>query len=146
MYPTKILLAAPVVAVGAIFASAAPATADTGGNFATIYSLTDGPCAAQVRSSVHSPAYPNAAGFTVETTMLGVDACHLDVTLNWRNIDTGETGAFTQTANGPGMWMTPGRSHIFYPGFGRFVGTVSIGPAHFPESGEVAFTVEPYHD
>ncbi|GAA5099640.1 hypothetical protein [Nocardia iowensis] len=146
MYPRKTMLAVPAIAAAAVFASAAPATADSGGSFATIYSLNNGPCAAQVNSSVHSPAYPNAAGFTVETTMLGVGSCTLDVTLNWRNIDTGETGAFTQTAIGPGMWMTPGRSHIFYPGFGRFVGTIAVGPAHFPESGEVAFSVEPYHD
>ncbi|MFI6041192.1 hypothetical protein ACIA8C_06130 [Nocardia sp. NPDC051321] len=135
-----------LAAAAALLATATPATADTGGGFATMYSLADGPCVAQVKSSVHSPAYPNAAGFTVETLMPGVGPCHLDVTLQWHNVDTGESGTFTQTAVGPGIWMTPGRSHIFYPGFGRFVGTVSLGPAHFPESGEVAFTVEPYQD
>lgn len=137
------LPAAAVLAVGTLAATAAPAAAD-GGSFQTMYSLTDGPCVAQVDTSVNGPGYPEHASFTVSTIMFGVGSCSLPITLNWRNLDTGETGSTTRTANGPGHWMNDGRSALFRPGIGRFTATVSVGAAHTPESGSVEFTVEKY--
>ncbi|GGL04101.1 hypothetical protein [Nocardia jinanensis] len=141
---TALLLpAAAALAVGTLVATAAPAAAD-GGSFQTVYSLTDGPCVAQVDTSVKGPGYPEHASFTVSTIMFGVGSCSLPVTLNWRNLDTGETGSTTRTANGPGYWMNDGRSSLFHPGIGRFTATVSVGAAHIPESGSVDFVVEKY--
>lgn len=137
------LTAAAALAVGTPVATAASAAAD-GGSFQTVYSLTQGACAAQVDTSVSGPGYPEHAAFTVSTIMFGVGQCSLPVTLNWRNLDTGETGTTTRTANGPGYWMNDGRSALFRPGIGRFTATVTVGAAHIPESGSVEFTVDKY--
>lgn len=142
---TAALAAAGVAGAAAVLATAAPAAAqDTGGDFATVYSLTNGPCAAVIDSSVHGDAYPGMAAFTVDGPLYGVGHCTLDVTLNWRNIDTGETGRVTETANGPGYWSNSGHSALFSPGYGDFVGTVTVGAAHLPEPGEVHFSNHPY--
>ncbi|MET8797488.1 hypothetical protein ABZV91_13755 [Nocardia sp. NPDC004568] len=137
------LPAAAALAVGTLAATAAPAAAD-GGSFQTIYSLTDGPCVAQVDASVNGPGYPEHASFTVSAITFGFGSCSLPVTLNWRNLDTGETGSATQVANGPGHWMNDGRSALFRPGIGRFTATVTVGAAHISESGSVEFTVQKY--
>lgn len=131
------------LAVVALTATAAPAAAN-GGKFQTAYSLTQGLCIAQVDASVAGDAYPQAAAFTVSTTMWGVGTCSLPVTLNWRNTETGETGSVTRNANGPGYWMNDGRGAIFSPGVGTFTGTVTIGQAHIPEPGTLEFTVSEY--
>ncbi|MFQ6326327.1 hypothetical protein ACLMAL_09330 [Nocardia sp. CWNU-33] len=136
-----VLSATPVAAV-ALLATAAPATAE--GKFATIYSLTQGACFAQVDSSVNGDAYPSSAAFTVSTTMFGIGPCTLPVTLNWRNLATGATGSFTVTANGPGYWSNSSYSAIFQPGIGDFTSTVTIGAAHMPEPGNREFTVHKY--
>ncbi|MBB5917907.1 hypothetical protein BJY24_006819 [Nocardia transvalensis] len=139
------LSAVGLTAAAAVIGTAAPASADTnGGKFTKIYSLTNGPCVAVVDSSVGGDTYPSSAGFTVSATLIGVGPCSLDVTLNWRNVDTGETGTKTQHASGPGYWGNDGRSAIFSPGIGNFVGTVTTSAGHVPESGEVAFTVHRY--
>lgn len=140
---TLALPAAAVIAVGTLAATAAPAAAE-GGSFQTIYSLTDGPCVAQVDASVNGPGYPEHASFTVSTITFGFGSCSLPVTLNWRNLDTGETGSITQIANGPGHWMNDGRSALFRPGIGRFTATVTVGAAHTPDSGSVEFVVQKY--
>ncbi|NKY52867.1 hypothetical protein [Nocardia vermiculata] len=128
-----------------VLATAVPAAAeDTGGAFTTVYSLANGPCAAVVDSSVNGDAYPGMAAFTVEVRLAGVGNCSLDVTLNWRNTETGETGSVTETANGPGYWSNSGRSALFDPGYGEFTGTVTVGAAHIPEPGEVHFSNHPY--
>ncbi|MEV0105436.1 hypothetical protein AB0H42_03715 [Nocardia sp. NPDC050799] len=137
------LPAAAALAVGTLATTAAPAAAD-GGSFQTIYSLTDGPCVAQVDTSVNGPGYPEHASFTVSTIMFGIGSCHLPITLNWRNLDTGETGSATQNANGPGHWMSDGPSALFRPGIGRFTATVTVGAAHIPQSGSVEFVVQKY--
>ncbi|WP_280276886.1 hypothetical protein [Nocardia wallacei] len=142
---TTALAAAALVAGASVIATAAPASADTnGGQFTRVYSLANGPCGAIVDSSVNGNAYPGAAGFTAAVTLIGVGSCSLDVTLNWRNVATGETGTKTHRANGPGFWSNDGRSAIFSPGYGDFVGTVTVGAAHVPEPGELHFTVRPY--
>ncbi len=134
-----------VTTAAAIIAAAAPASADSsGGKFATIYSMTNGPCIAIVDSSVNGNAYPGMAAFTVTAKMIGFGHCALDITLNYRNVDTGETGSFTAHANGPGFWSNSGRSALFSPGHDNFVGTVTLNEAHFPEPGEVQFTNHPY--
>ncbi|MEU6562177.1 hypothetical protein [Nocardia nova] len=139
------LAAAGLAGAGVVLAAAAPASADdAGGKFATVYSMTDGPCVAVIDSSVHGDAYPGMAAFTVGGPLIGVGHCTLDITLNWRNVDTGETGSFTQTANGPGYWGNSGYSALFSPGYGNFVGTVTVGAAHVPEPGEVQFSNHPY--
>ncbi|WP_406237919.1 hypothetical protein [Nocardia sp. NBC_01009] len=136
-----VLSATPVAAV-ALLATAAPATAE--GKFATMYSLTQGACFAQVDSSVNGDAYPSSAAFTVSTTMFGIGPCTLPVTLNWRNLASGATGSFTVTANGPGYWSNSSYSAIFQPGIGDFTSTVTIGAAHLPEPGNREFTVHEY--
>ncbi len=129
----------------AVTTTAAPASADSsGGKFATIYSLTNGPCVAIVDSSVNGNAYPGMAAFTVTAQMIGVGQCSLDITLNYRNVDTGETGSFTTHANGPGFWGNSGYSALFSPGHDNFVGTVTVNAAHFPDPGAVQFTNHPY--
>ncbi|MFQ6393910.1 hypothetical protein ACLMAJ_10665 [Nocardia sp. KC 131] len=133
--------ATPVAAI-ALLATAAPAAAE--GNFATVYSLTQGACVAQVDSNVNGDAYPSSAGFTVTTTMFGVGPCTLPVTLNWRNLDTGATGSFGVTAHGPGFWSNGGYSAIFQPGIGNFTSTVTVGATHVPEPGTQEFTVHQY--
>ncbi|MFI9509883.1 hypothetical protein [Nocardia sp. NPDC052566] len=138
------LPATSVVAAAALLTTAAPASAESGGKFQTIYSLTSGACLAEVDSSVHGPGYPNSASFTVSTTMFGVGSCGLDVTLHWRNVDTGESGERTAHAKGPGYWSSDPKSSLFTPGFGHFVGTVTVDAAHLGDSGQVEFTVEPY--
>ncbi|MFE9323141.1 hypothetical protein ACIHDR_25955 [Nocardia sp. NPDC052278] len=134
-----------VMTAAAVTATAAPASADSsGGKFATIYSLTNGPCVAIVDSSVNGNAYPGMAAFTVTAQMIGVGQCSLDITLNYRNVDTGETGSFTAHANGPGFWGNSGYSALFSPGHDNFVGTVTVNAAHFPEAGAVQFANHPY--
>ncbi|MEV2223628.1 hypothetical protein AB0E01_27645 [Nocardia vinacea] len=140
---TAVSLAAMTAA--AVTTTTAPASADSsGGKFATIYSLTNGPCVAIVDSSVNGNAYPGMAAFTVTAQMIGVGQCSLDITLNYRNVDTGETGSFTAHANGPGFWGNSGYSALFSPGHDNFVGTVTANAAHFPEPGAVQFTNHPY--
>lgn len=136
--------AAAALTVAALTATSAPAAATDGGSFDTVYSLAEGPCVAQLDASVTGDAYPEHAAFTVSTIMFGVGSCNLPVTLNWRNVDTGATGAVTKTANGPGHWMNDGRSALFRPGIGRFTATVTVGTAHIPEPGSVDFTVTKY--
>ncbi|RDI49782.1 hypothetical protein DFR68_106219 [Nocardia mexicana] len=140
------LAAAALGAAATVIATAAPASAQAnGGKFTRVYSLANGPCAAVVDSSVTGNAYPSSAAFTVSTTMYGVGSCSLDVTLNWRHVETGQTGTVTRHANGPGYWGTDGRGSIFSPGvYGDFVGTVTVGAAHIPEPGEVRFSVQQY--
>lgn len=137
------LPAAAALAVGTPTATAAPA-AVADGSFGTVYSLTEGACLAQVDTSVTGPGYPEHAAFTVSTIMFGIGPCSLPVTLTWRNLDTGETGSVTKTANGPGHWINDGRSALFRPGIGRFTATVTVGAAHLPEPGAVEFTVAKY--
>ncbi|WP_405162317.1 hypothetical protein OG203_39485 [Nocardia sp. NBC_01499] len=136
--------AVPAVAVAAMVATSAPATAQIVDQFDSFYSLTDGLCVAQVSSAVTSNAYPEHAAFSVATTMVGVGDCTLPLTLNWRNVETGETGAFTVTAHGPGYWGNSGYSALFHPGIGHFTGTMTVGAAHTPEPGSVDFTVDHY--
>lgn len=147
MNSTKTVFAIPaagVFAAAAIFAGAGPAAAAPDGKFQTIYSLTQGACFAKIDSSVNGDAYPNQAAFTVASTMTGFGACKVDVTLHWRNVDTGATGTFNVTPQGPGFWMNSSYSTLFAPGFGHFTGTVSIGAPSFPASGEVQFDVTQY--
>lgn len=66
--------------------------------------------------------------------LIGVGQCSLDITLNYRNVDT---GSFTAHANGPGFWGNSGYSALFSPGNDNFVGTVTVNAAHFPEPGAV---------
>ncbi|GAB2638174.1 hypothetical protein [Nocardia goodfellowii] len=142
---TLTLPAAGAIATAAVLTlTAAPASAANGGKFQTIYSLTNGLCFAVVDSSVHGPGYPSSATFTVSTNMTGVGSCSLDVTLHWRNVDTGETGTRTAKATGPGFWISDPKSTVFQPGFGKFVGTVTVNALSVPPSGQVEFTVEPY--
>lgn len=136
--------AVPAVAVAALVATSAPAAAQIVDQFDSFYSLTEGLCVAQVSSAVTSNAYPEHAAFSVATNMFGVGSCNLALTLNWRNIETGETGAFTVTAHGPGYWGNSGYSALFHPGIGRFTGTMTVGAAHIPEPGTVEFRVDPY--
>lgn len=139
---TAVLLCASTAAA---IATAAPASADSsGGKFATIYSMTNGPCVAIVDSSVNGNAYPGMAAFTVSAQLIGFGRCALDITLNYRNVDTGETGSFTAHANGPGFWGNSGYSALFSPGHDNFLGTVTVNAAHYPEPGEVQFTNHPY--
>ncbi|WP_228824100.1 hypothetical protein [Nocardia blacklockiae] len=139
------LAATALVAGATVLGTAGPAAAESsGGQFTRVYSLANGPCVAIVDSSVNGNAYPGAAGFTASVTLIGVGSCSLDVTLNWRNVATGETGSKTHHANGPGYWSNDGRSSLFSPGYGDFVGTVTVGAAHVPEPGELPFTVHPY--
>ena len=139
------LSAAVLVAGATAIATATPAAAqDNGGPFDRVYSLADGPCAGIVDSSVAGDTYPDAAGFTTGVYLYGVGPCSLDVTLNWRNVFTGEVGSKTHHATGPGYWGNDGRSALFFPGIGEFVGTVTVGAAHVPEPGEVHFSVHPY--
>ncbi|AFU00353.1 hypothetical protein [Nocardia brasiliensis] len=136
--------AVPAVAVATMVATAAPAAAQLHDSFATVYSLSQGLCVASVSSGVTGNAYPEHAGFYVATTMYGVGGCTLPLTLNWRNVDTGETGTFTVTAQGPGYWSNSGRSALFHPGLGKFTATLTVGAAHIPEPGEVEFRVDKY--
>ncbi|MEV5838614.1 hypothetical protein [Nocardia sp. NPDC052112] len=133
------------ITAAAAIAAATPASADSsGGKFTTIYSMTNGPCVAIVDSSVNGNAYPGMAAFTVTAQMIGFGRCSLDITLNYRNVDTGETGSFTAHANGPGFWGNSGYSALFSPGHDNFVGTVTLNATHIPESGAVQFTNHPY--
>lgn len=125
-------------------AAAAPAPAVSGDSFGTVYSLAYGACIAQVEPSVTGDAYPEHAAFTVSSIMFGAGDCTLPVTLNWRNLDTGQTGTVTRTPTGPGYWMNDGRAALFSPGVGRFSATVTVGAAHIPEPGTVEFTVSEY--
>lgn len=134
----------PAVAVAAMVATAAPAAAQIVDPFESVYSLTQGLCVAQVSSSVVSNAYPEHAAFTVATTMYGVGGCSLPLTLNWRNVETGATGTFTVTAQGPGYWSNSGRSALFRPGIGRFTATLTVGAPHIPEPGSAEFRVDRY--
>lgn len=141
------VIAVPACAVAAtamIAATAPPASAESGGKFQTFYSLTSGACIAIIDSSVHGPGYPSSATFTVSTNMIGFGNCGLDVTLHWRNLDTGVTGTRTQHATGPGYWISDPKTTIFQPGFGKFVGTVTVNAPALGDSGKVEFTVEPY--
>ncbi|MEV6275699.1 hypothetical protein [Nocardia sp. NPDC051832] len=140
MLPT----AGAVATAAVLTLTAAPATAANGGKFQTIYSLTNGLCVAVVESSVHGPGYPSSASFTVSTNMTGFGSCSLDVTLHWRNVDTGESGTKTAKATGPGYWISDPKTTIFQPGFGKFVGTVTVNALSVGSSGQVEFTVEPY--
>ncbi|WP_063025148.1 hypothetical protein [Nocardia niwae] len=144
MNSTTALLVAPVAAFAALVATAAPAAAGPGGKFATVYTLAQGPCVGQVEMSINGNAYPNQAAFTVGVTLVGAGPCTLPITLNWHNVDTGQEGAFQVVAQGPGYWGNSGHSALFTPGIGQFTGTVSIGPAHFPDPGTVEFTVPKY--
>ncbi|WP_454199088.1 hypothetical protein [Nocardia sp. Marseille-Q1738] len=144
MNSTTALLALPAVAAATLVATAAPAAAAPAVEFATVYTLAQGPCVGQVHMSVNGNAYPNQAAFTVSSTLVGAGPCTLPVTLNWRNVATGQTGAFQVTAHGPGYWANSGHSTLFAPGIGQFTATVTIGAPHFPEPGTVEFTVPQY--
>ncbi|MFI6867232.1 hypothetical protein [Nocardia sp. NPDC050406] len=127
-----------------VVALAAPAAAGGGGSFNTLYSLTNGPCVAVVDSSVKGDAYPNSAAFTVKANLYGLAQCGLTVTLNWRNLDTGQTGSKSVTPSGPGLWMNDGKSAIFQPGIGHIKATVTVDQQHLGQSGEVEFEVTQY--
>ncbi|MEV6322057.1 hypothetical protein AB0M45_12810 [Nocardia sp. NPDC051787] len=144
MNSTTALLALPAVAAATLVATAAPATAAPAVEFATVYTLAQGACAGQLEMSVNGDAYPNQAAFTVSTTLVGVGPCSLPVTLNWRNVATGQTGAFQVIAHGPGYWANSSHSTLFAPGIGHFTATVTVGALHFPEPGTVEFTVTKY--
>lgn len=147
MMTSKLAFAVPAasaLAVAALAVTAAPAAAVNGGKFQTVYSLTQGLCVAQIEASVNGDAYPEHAAFTVGSTMWGVGDCQLPVTLNWRNLETGETGSKTQTPHGPGYWMNDGKAALFAPGVGKFSATITIGAAHVPEPGTIEFTVAEY--
>ena len=135
------LPAAAAVATGTLLATAAPAAAADGSSFATVYSLAQGACVAQVDASVNGNAYPGHAAFTVSTIMFGAGTCQLPITLNWRNLDTGDTGTEVRSANGPGHWTTDPYSSLFQPGSGRFTATITVGAAHLPEPDSVEFVV-----
>ncbi|WP_330231950.1 hypothetical protein OHA40_05335 [Nocardia sp. NBC_00508] len=143
MNSTTALLAVSAAAA-TLVATAAPAAAAPAVEFATVYTLAVGPCAGQVQMSVNGNAYPNHAAFTVSSTLLGAGPCTLPVTLNWRNVASGQTGAFQVIAHGPGYWGNSGHSALFAPGIGQFTATVTIGAPHFPEPGTVEFTVPQY--
>ncbi|MGK8524600.1 hypothetical protein ACRS6B_25010 [Nocardia asteroides] len=142
MKSTTALLFAPAAAVAALVATAAPAAALPA--FPTVYTLAQGPCVGQADMSVNGNAYPNQAAFTVGATLVGAGPCTLPITLNWRNVATGQEGAFKVVAQGPGYWGNSGHSALFAPGVGKFTATVSIGALHFPNPGSVEFTVPPY--
>ncbi|WP_228000861.1 hypothetical protein [Nocardia australiensis] len=144
MLSIKSAFAATAVGAAALIATATPASAAPAEKFATVYSLADGPCVAQVNASVAGDAYPSSAAFTVSGTLYGVGSCKLTVTLNWRNDNTGETGTRPVTLNGPGFWGNDGRSAIFSPGIGDFTATLTVGGAHVPEPGTVKFSVHQY--
>ncbi len=135
--------AAAALTAAALTITAAPAAADSS-KFVTVYSMTNGPCIAQIDASVNGDAYPEAAAFTVASTMWGVGNCNLPVTLNWRNTATGATGSVTRTANGPGSWTNDGKSAIFSPGVGDFTATITLGAAHLPQPGTIQFKVSKY--
>ncbi|NUS42644.1 MAG: hypothetical protein HOQ24_02960 [Mycobacteriaceae bacterium] len=139
-------LPATVIAAAAtlLAATAAPAAAQSGGKFQTFYALAAGPCVAVVDSSVHGPGYPSSASFTVSANLIGLGPCSLDVTLQWRNVATGQTGTRTAHAVGPGYWISDPKTTIFQPGFGQFVGTVTVPTPHLGDPGQVEFTVDPY--
>ncbi|MBF6226914.1 hypothetical protein [Nocardia abscessus] len=143
MNSTTALLIVPATAMAALVATAAPAAAAPAA-FATVYTLAQGPCVGQVEMSVNGNAYPNQAAFTVGATLVGAGPCTLPITLNWRNVATGQEGAFQVVAQGPGYWGNSGHSALFLPGIGQFTATVSIGAAHFPAPGTVEFTVPQY--
>jgi hypothetical protein len=143
MNSTTALLMVPATAMAVLAATAAPAAAAPAA-FATVYTLAQGPCVGQVEMSVNGNAYPNQAAFTVGATLVGVGPCTLPVTLNYRNVDTGQEGTFQVVAQGPGYWGNSGHSALFLPGIGQFTATVSIGAAHFPEPGAIEFTVPQY--
>ncbi|MBF6168423.1 hypothetical protein IU486_27265 [Streptomyces gardneri] len=143
MHSTTALLMVPATAVAALVATAAPAAAAPAA-FATVYTLAQGPCVGQVEMSVNGNAYPNQAAFTVGATLVGAGPCTLPLTLNWRNVATGQEGAFKVVAQGPGYWGNSGHSALFVPGIGTFTATVGVGAAHFPAPGTVEFTVPQY--
>lgn len=134
---------AAALSAAALAVTAAPAVAN-GGEFTTVYSLTNGACLAQIDASVNGNAYPQSAAFTVASNMWGLGPCSVPVTLNWRNTETGETGKVTQTPNGPGFWMNDGKSAVFSPGVGKFTATITVGAAHLPQPGTIQFAVAPY--
>jgi hypothetical protein len=146
---TTCALSAATLAVVAAPAAAAPVN---GGGFPTIYILGQGPCVGSIDTSVGGSGgpggggYPDSAVFGVEHTLAGVGPCSVDVSLQWRNLDTGETGTVTRHIEGPGFGITDPPSNIFRPGFGRFAATVSVNTSHTPESGELQFTVTPYRN
>ncbi|GAA5058965.1 hypothetical protein [Nocardia callitridis] len=149
MISKKALLAIPSIpalAALAVFTAAGPANAEegNGGKFATSYAVANGPCVGTVDTYVGGNFYPGMAGFTVATQLYGIGPCTLPITLNWRNLDTGETGSVAKEARGPGYWGSDGRGALFSPGLGRFSATITIGGAHLPDPGTVEFSVKKY--
>ncbi|AYF77317.1 hypothetical protein D7D52_29770 [Nocardia yunnanensis] len=141
-----VLLCTAAAAASPAIASAAPAaTPAATGSFATVYSLTNGPCVAIVNTSVYGDAYPGQAAFTVDAQLPGVGTCDLPITLTYRNVDTGDTGSIVADAQGPGYWSRYGYSAIFPLDPGTYTAQITIGAAHFPEPGTVQFTQNGYH-
>ncbi|MGW4371651.1 hypothetical protein ACWEKT_39135 [Nocardia takedensis] len=138
------LFTACLLAAAGPLANAAPAAAQPGGPFPTLWSLTQGPCVAQVDAVVDGDALPGRAAFTVITMMHGaapVGDCALPVTLTWTEVNSGATGSYVTTAWGPGYWSNSGPAAVFAPGPGVYEASVAIGEAHTPESGAIRFTV-----
>ncbi|MEU8900609.1 hypothetical protein [Nocardia sp. NPDC048505] len=145
MISTKAAATAGIAAAAAagLCATAAPAAAvyDVR-EFPTVYTLgQDGLCFGRIQSAI-GPEGQGLASFQVDAQLYGVGSCSVPLTLDWRNLDTGETGTRTVTVPGPGSWNI-GRSAMFRPGgVGQFVATLRVGPAHLPEPGTITFRVD----
>lgn len=54
-----------------------------------------GACFGAVSTTINPDAYPDSASVSWAFGVLGVAACDLDVTLSWRNVDSGAEGTKT---------------------------------------------------
>lgn len=70
-----------------------------------------GMCQGAVAAKITSGGYPDSSSLSWGIAMPGIGVCNLTVTVEWHNLDSGQTGEKTLQVNQPTLWA--GVSHPY---------------------------------
>ncbi|KAA0018907.1 hypothetical protein [Antrihabitans cavernicola] len=143
------LVIAAIAAVGALIATAAPASAATT-NFTPTYTLGDGACAGTIDAYYNpdqdfegiDPTIWIRPDFTFINPISGA-YCGVNATLTFRNLDTGGTGTTISVPVGDNTPFGPNNGGLWVPllpatGKGRIEATITTNLPNVP--GKATFT------
>lgn len=114
---TWMIAGAAATAVAAATLGAGPSSAADGKTQTTLYTLANGPCAGTVDVGVGR--YPSQAVLFLQSNLLGVGPCSVDLTYTFTPRAGGPSKKFTRHIVGPGVWGTsrdivsPGKPGIY---------------------------------